>query len=163
VPVKPPSAGPTARIDDTVDAAVTEPQWEVILNYQDAEGGDATWTLKTHDSTALERAKASIEEVLEHAQAMPHVGFLTLPDRSLFPRIVGAKGSNVARLRNETGADIIVSKEDTTIAIIGVFNLRMMLCSTTYVLSPGTESNIEAAKEAILEMASNLGRSQRRK
>ncbi|KAF8348341.1 hypothetical protein F5887DRAFT_953169 [Amanita rubescens] len=145
VPVKPSSAVPTARIDDTAEAAVTEPQWEVIPNYQDAEEGDATWTLKTHDPAALERAKASIEEALEHAQAMSHVGFLTLPDRSLFPRIVGVKGSNVARLRNETGADIIVSKEDTTIAIIG------------------TESNIETAKEAILEMASNLGRSQRRK
>ena len=135
-PVKPLSAGPTARIDDTAEAAVTEPQWEVILNYKDVEEGDATWTLKTHDPAALERAKASIEEALEHAQTMSHVGFLTLPDRSLFPRIVGVKGSNVARLRNETGADIIVSKEDTTIAIIGVFNLRMMLYSTnSYIIS----------------------------
>jgi len=145
MPVKPPSTVPTARIDDTAEAAVSEPQWEVILNYQDAEEGDATWTLKTRDPAALERAKASIEEALEHAQAMSHVGFLTLPDRSLFPRIVGVKGSNVSRLRNETGADIIVSREDTTIAITG------------------TESNIEAAKEAILEMASNGGRSQHRK
>ena len=48
-----------------------------------------------------------------------YVGFLTLPDRSMFPRIVGAKGSNVARLRNESGADITVSHEDSTIVIVG--------------------------------------------
>lgn len=95
----------------------------VILNHQDVEEGDATWTLKSRDPAALERAKALIEEAVQHAKAMSHVGFLTLPDRSLFPRIVGVKGSNVTRLRNETGADITVSKEDTTIVIIGMLNL----------------------------------------
>jgi hypothetical protein len=127
VPTKPAGDLPTARIDDTAEAAVPEPQWVAILNYQDAEEGDATWTLKARDPAALERAKALIEEALQHAKAMSHVGFLTLPDRSLFPRIVGVKGSNVTRLRNETGADITVSKEDTTIVIIGMLNLLINL------------------------------------
>jgi KH domain len=54
--------------------------------------------------------------------SMSHVGFLTLPDRSVFPRIVGTKGANVARLRAQTGADITVSRENSTIVIIGVLN-----------------------------------------
>ena len=37
----------------------------------------------------------------------------------MFPRIVGTKGANVARLRNETGAEITVSRENNTIVIIG--------------------------------------------
>ena len=61
----------------------------------------------------------TVADALAHAEKMSHVGFLTLPDRGAFPRIVGAKGSNVARLRNESGADITVSREDNTIVIVG--------------------------------------------
>ncbi|KAF8070641.1 hypothetical protein FPV67DRAFT_1779960 [Lyophyllum atratum] len=95
-------------------------------------------------SPGLERAQKLIQEAIEHAQRMSHVGFLTLPDRSVFPRIVGTKGANVARLRTETGADITVSREDSTIVIIG------------------SESAILAAKDAIVRMVSNPGRPQRR-
>ena len=116
-----PCAAPTARIDDTAEPSAPEAPWEIILNYQDVEEGDSIWTLKARDQIGLERAKTTIEEAIRHAEGMSHVGFLTLPDRSLFPRIVGVKGANVARLRNESGADITVSKEDTTIVIIGTF------------------------------------------
>ena len=122
VPPQPASqgAGPTARIDDPdADGAATDAQWQVVPNYQDAEEGDSEWTLKARDQAGLERALKLIKEGLEHAEKMTHVGFLTLPDRSMFPRIVGAKGSNVARLRNESGADITVSHEDSTIVIVG--------------------------------------------
>ena len=36
----------------------------------------------------------------------------------------GAKGANVSRLRQETGADITVSREDNTITIIGEYLVR---------------------------------------
>ncbi|RDB25479.1 Vigilin 1 [Hypsizygus marmoreus] len=146
VPSKPPSnEAPSARIDEAGDELATgDIQWEVVPNYQDAEDGESTWTLKARDQAGLERAQKLIQEAIEHAQRMSHVGFLTLPDRSVFPRIVGSKGSNVARLRNETGADITVSRENSTIVIIG------------------SEPDILAAKEAIVKMASNSGRPQRR-
>ena len=112
----------TARIDDTEDnSATTEAQWQVVSNYQDAEEGESTWTLKARDQAGLDRALKLINDGLAHAEKMTHVGFLTLPDRSMFPRIVGAKGSNVARLRNESGADITVSHEDSTIVIVGEY------------------------------------------
>jgi len=145
VPTQPPStANPSARIDDTEDSTTTEIQWEVVANYQDAEEGDSTWTLKARDQTGLEKAESLIKEAIENAARMSHVGFLTLPDRSSFPRIVGSKGSNVARLRNETGADITVSRETNTIVIIGA------------------EQDILAAKDAIINMTSNNSRPQRR-
>lgn len=124
VPLRPtPEVGAdSARIDEAEDdTPATDIQWQVTPNYQDAEEGDSEWTLKARDQAGLERAQKVIKEAIEHAENMSHVGFLTLPDRSTFPRIVGSKGANVARLRNETGADITVSRENCTIVIIGVF------------------------------------------
>jgi hypothetical protein len=115
-----PKAALTARIDDAEEGAGdVEVQWHVSQNYQDAEEGDSEWTLKARDENGLEQAKRAIEEAIEHARTMTYVGFLTLPDRSMFPRIVGTKGANVARLRTLTGADITVSRENSTIVIIG--------------------------------------------
>ncbi|KAF8973144.1 SCP160 protein [Flammula alnicola] len=139
VPTRP---TPSARIDDTSTDS-SEPEWEIVSNYQDAEEGDSIWTLRARDQAGLERAEGLVKEAIENAGRMSHVGFLTMADRSTFPRIVGAKGSNVARLRNETGADITVSRENNTIVIIGA------------------ESEILAAKDAILRMVSNPGRSRR--
>ncbi|KAL1939803.1 hypothetical protein VTO73DRAFT_9503 [Trametes versicolor] len=146
VPPQPtPQAGAvTARIDDPdTDTAGVEAQWQVVPNYQDAEEGDSVWTLKARDQAGLDRALKFITDGIEHAEKMTHVGFLTLPDRTMFPRIVGAKGSNVARLRNESGADITVNRDDNTIVIVG------------------SESAIETAKDAILKMTTNNNRGPR--
>lgn len=124
MPPRPPQAegAASARIDDTEDEPAVEIQWQVTPNYQDAEEGDSEWTLKARDQAGLERAQKSIADAIANATSMSHVGFLTLPDRSSFPRIVGSKGANVSRLRTETGADITVSRENSTIVIIGRFS-----------------------------------------
>lgn len=141
VPTTPPQNGSTtARIDDAEDVPSNEIHWQVTENYLDAEEGDSEWTLKGSDAAGLERAQSLIQEAIEQAAAMTSVGFLTLADRSAFPRIVGSKGSNVARLRNETGADITVGRDNNTIVIIG------------------SESAVDAAKEAILKQTSSSGR-----
>jgi len=127
----------SARIDE---AESGEPEWEIVANYQDTDGGDSTWILKARDQAGLERAEGLVQEAINHAATLTHVGLLTLPDRSLFPKIVGSKGANVARLRNETGADITVSRENSTIVIIG------------------TEAHVIAAKEAILRMGNGRPR-----
>ncbi|KAF5393250.1 hypothetical protein D9757_000766 [Collybiopsis confluens] len=138
VPARPTSNGETtARIDEEAeDLSVPEIEWEVIPNYENAEEGDSVWTLKARDQAGLERAEKLVHEAIEHAKGMSEVGFLTLPDRSTFPRIVGSKGANVMRLRNETGADITVSRENSTIVIVG------------------SESDIVGAKNAIIKLAS---------
>ncbi|KAI0093251.1 hypothetical protein BDY19DRAFT_417317 [Irpex rosettiformis] len=146
VPPRPATASEAviARIDDPDEGpAEVEAQWQVVPNYQDVEEGDAVWTFKAPDQDALDRALELTREAIEHAKGMSHVGFLTLPDRSVFPRIVGAKGSTVARLRAESQADITVSREDNTIVIIG------------------SESAIHAAKDAILKIAAPRSRGRR--
>ena len=114
-----------ARVDDaessTATTNTTEEQWEIVENYKDAEEGDSTWTLKGRDQAGIDKAKSAIQEAIDKAKAATHVGFLTLPDRSSFPRIVGAKGSNIARLHSMTGASIHVGRENSIITITGSF------------------------------------------
>ncbi|THG99164.1 hypothetical protein EW145_g7314 [Phellinidium pouzarii] len=130
----------SARIDDAEEGTATRGvEWQVVPYYQSAEEGESVWTLKARDDAGLEKAKKVIAEAVHQAESSSLVGFLTLPDRTAFPRIVGSKGANVSRLRAETGADITVSRENNTITIIG------------------SESSIEAAKEAILRTTSSRG------
>ncbi|CUA66866.1 Vigilin 1 [Rhizoctonia solani] len=137
-PRPPPPSGGAARIDEEpIEEAV---QWQVTENHQDGEEGEAEWTLRGRDQAALDKARNMIEEAITQAQSASHVGFLTLADRSAFPRIVGTKGASVARLRNETGAEITVGRDDNTIVIIG------------------SESVIEHAKSKILDIVNNSAR-----
>jgi hypothetical protein len=73
---------------------------------------------------------------MDHAEKMAFVGFLSGLDKSAFPRIIGTKGANVSRLRDETGADINVSKEDDVITIAGLFSSfdRLISCSLMFLL-----------------------------
>jgi KH domain len=118
------SMASAARVDDVEDV-VTEARWEVVENYTDAEEGDSTWTLKGRDQASIDSAKSTITEAIDKAQAQTHVGFLTLPDRSSFPRIVGTKGSNIARLHDMTGANIHVGRDNNTIVITGSFAISL--------------------------------------
>lgn len=110
---------PSARIDEVEDESIVNVEWVVEANYQNAEEGESVWTLKARDQEGLDKAQTLVADAIKHAEQMSHVGYLTMPDRAPFPRIVGSKGANVSRLRQETGADITVSREDTTITIIG--------------------------------------------
>lgn len=117
------STAPAARVDDA--DSTTEAQWEVVENYTDAEEGESTWTLKGRDQASIDKAKSAIQDAIDKAKAATHVGFLTLPDRSSFPRIVGAKGSNIARLHAMTSASIHVGRETNTITITGSFSVAL--------------------------------------
>ena len=144
------STAPAARVDDA-ESAVTEAQWEVVENYTDAEEGESTWTLRARDQANIDKAKSAIQEAVDKAKAATHVGFLTLPDRSSFPRIVGAKGSNIARLHAMTGASIHVGRENNTITITGSFSVALAARSCLRRQCIGPISSLEEAKEAILK------------
>ena len=126
-----PAAALAARVDDAESTATTtEEQWEIVENYKDAEEGDSTWTLKGRDQAGIDKAKSAIQEAIDKAKAATHVGFLTLPDRSSFPRVVGAKGSNIARLHAMTGASIHVGRENSIITITGSFSVTLATSSS---------------------------------
>jgi hypothetical protein len=160
VPAPPPDAA-SARIDETGEDEGGI-QWHVVENHSEGEEGDVEWTVKARDQRGLDSARETIGEAVEHAKTMTHVGFLTMPDKTLFPRIVGSRGANVSRLRAETGADITVSREDSSIVIAG--ESCFLLCVLGLLMGahlPGSEQAVEAAKEAILAIRSGGGRSGR--
>ena len=133
LPSRPSSTALAARVDDaesTATSTTTEEQWEIVENYKDAEEGESTWTLKGRDQAGIDKAKSAIQEAIDKAKAATHVGFLTLPDRSSFPRIVGAKGSNIARLHSMTGASIHVGRENSIITITGSFSVTLAASSS---------------------------------
>ncbi|KAG9098951.1 hypothetical protein FRC06_005808 [Ceratobasidium sp. 370] len=134
---RPPAPDASAARIDEEPAEPEAVQWQVVENHQDGEEGDAEWTLRGRDQAALDNAQKMIEEAIAQAQTASLAGFLTLADRSAFPRIVGTKGANVARLRAETGAEITVGREDNTIVIIG------------------SQEVIEHAKSKILDIVNN--------
>ena len=122
VPTRPPSENAPARVDDTEEElAERGVEWQVTPNYQGAEEGSSEWILNGRDAESIEKAKALILEEIKEAEKATSIGFLTLPDRAAFPRIVGTKGANVSRLRAETGADITVGRDNNTIVLIGEF------------------------------------------
>jgi len=131
-----PTNGRAARIDDdfTEEDGV---EWQLALNFGDADESEAEWTFKARDQDGLDRALKQLEDAKEQAKLASHIGYLTLADRSVFPRIVGTKGANVARLRAETAADITVGREDNTIIVIG------------------TEAAVLEAKDRILQIVNN--------
>lgn len=107
VPTRPTDASaPAARIDEVGDDnAPADLQWQVIANYQDSEEGDSEWTLKARDQASLDRAQKRIEEAIESASKMTHVGFLTMPDRSMFPRVSASLSINVHMAHHDDWAD----------------------------------------------------------
>lgn len=123
IPTRPPPASSqnatAARIDEDEEDSNADVEWQVIPNYEGAEEGDMVWTLRGKDQAALDSAQNLLATAIENAAAASHVGFLTLADSSAFPRIVGTKGANVSRLRAETGAEITVGRENSTIIIVG--------------------------------------------
>ncbi|KAH7108044.1 hypothetical protein BKA62DRAFT_680818 [Auriculariales sp. MPI-PUGE-AT-0066] len=139
-PSRPTAAAASARIDADEADAGNGIGWELGTNYADAEDTISTWTLKARDQAGLDKAKAAVEEALKNAEAMSHVGFLTVPDRTIFPRIIGSKGANVQRLRAESGAEITVGKDDNIITL------------------QGTETAVLAAKDMITEIINNANR-----
>ncbi|EJU04322.1 hypothetical protein DACRYDRAFT_20891 [Dacryopinax primogenitus] len=118
--IKPPTGGSQeeARIDQPVSPSEGA-QWDIVPNYQHMPEGDAEWTIKAKSKEGLERAEKELEEAIKHAATYTHIGFLTLPNRTMFPRIVGSKGSTITRLREETGANIDVGRDNNTIMITG--------------------------------------------
>lgn len=107
MPTRPTDASaPAARIDEVGDDnAPADLQWQVIANYQDSEEGDSEWTLKARDQASLDRAQKRIEEAIESASKMTHVGFLTMPDRSMFPRVSASLSINVHMAHHDDWAD----------------------------------------------------------
>ena len=89
LPTRPPSENAASARIDAEEGESVGIEWQVVSNYQDTEEGDSVWTLKARDEAGLQKAKKAIADAIAQAEESTSVGFLTLSDRSAFPRIVG--------------------------------------------------------------------------
>jgi polyribonucleotide nucleotidyltransferase len=96
-------------------------EWKALAYGTGAEDGATDITLKARDEESLEKAQSIIADALAKAEEITHIGYMTFPDRSAFPRIIGNKGSVINDLSLESGTEIIVPKDDTTVKIYGEY------------------------------------------
>lgn len=118
----PAGAAPATRIDDEPTNGVQERhgvEWRVIEYGSDVEPGDADVLLKARDTESLAIAENLVKEAVSKANESTKTAYMTFPDRTVFPRIIGSKGSVISELCTKTDADITVPKDDFTITIHG--------------------------------------------
>ena len=122
VPTKTNDVAPATRIDDEPTNGPQEPhgiEWRVIEYGSHVEPGDADVLLKARDAESLEIGENLVKEAVSNANKSTKTAYMTFPDRSVFPRVIGSKGSVISELCSKTDADINVPKDDFTITIHG--------------------------------------------
>jgi len=116
------TASATTRIDDEPANEVQEPhgvEWRVIEYGSDTDPGNVDVLLKARDAESLAVAEDLVKEAVSKANKSTKTAYMTFPDRSVFPRIIGSKGSVISELCLKTDAEINVPKDDFTITIHG--------------------------------------------
>ena len=108
------------RIDDDVEIDPHGVEWRLLEYGAGAEDEATELTIRARDTESLELAQKLIGDALKKAEAITHVGYMTFPDRSTFPRIIGSKGAVINDLSVETESEIIVPRDDSTIKIYGL-------------------------------------------
>lgn len=113
----PKTNAPTARrggalplITDDAGAGSNNVSWELHDLHSDAPEGEIPWTLSGNSAEDVQKARARIEAALAEASKHNSTGFLFLPDPSSYRMIIGPGGSEINRIRKQTGCKIQVPK-----------------------------------------------------
>ncbi|KAF2149398.1 hypothetical protein K461DRAFT_45747 [Myriangium duriaei CBS 260.36] len=109
--------------DDAADSS--SHSWELHSLYSSAPEGDIPWVLSGSSSADINKAKARIEAALAEASKADSTGFLILPDPRSYRLVIGPGGSEINRIRKETGTKITVpgkGSEGEAIEIVGPKN-----------------------------------------
>ncbi|KAI4107368.1 MAG: hypothetical protein L6R37_001729 [Teloschistes peruensis] len=118
--------------------------WETVDHEEgQSEEGDIPWVL--HGSAEnMAKAQEMLQKALEQAQRQQQswVGYLTLPDPRTYRFVIGAGGSQINSIRQQTGCKINVPRDQAKGEPIEVV---------------GSKDGIEQAKEKILEAVQNGG------
>ncbi|KAF8458207.1 hypothetical protein BDZ91DRAFT_666179 [Kalaharituber pfeilii] len=125
--------------DETVAA-----QWQVVENTPSDETGTIPWVLRGPPDNVA-KAKDLITQQIAHVQTQTHVGYLTLPDPSKYRYVVGPNGSQVNKIRAETGCRITIPKERGDGDAIVMW---------------GSEEGLEKAKSIIVNLVKEAGEGQ---
>ena len=148
---KPPakSAAPTPRrggalplITDDADAGADNHSWELHNLHGDAPEGDIPWVLSGASTEDVNKARSRLEAALAEASKQDSTGYLILPDPRAYRLVIGPGGTEINRIRKETGTKITVPRNQNQGEAIEIV---------------GTQNGCEDAKDIILGIVKNGG------
>ena len=129
------NAMPLITDDASAGASSENISWTLHDLHADAPEGDIPWVLSGNDADAIAKARARLEKALEEASKTNATGYLILPDPKSYRLVVGPGGSEINRIRKQTGTKIQVPKQGEAQEAIEI---------------TGEKSGVEEAKDIIL-------------
>lgn len=126
--------------DDPSSTAAHAHSWEVHDLHGSAEEGEIPWVLAGPSTDAIQAARAKLDKALAEARKQDSIGFLILPDPRAYRHVVGPGGSEINRIRRQTGTKIQVPRDQSKGEAIEIV---------------GSKGGVEEAKECILEVVGN--------
>lgn len=134
------NGGSMPLITDDPSASVGSHSWETHSLHSSTEEGDIPWLLSGPSAESVSAAKAKLEKALEDAGKQDTIGFLILPDPRAYRHVIGPGGSEINRIRKQTGTRIQVPKDQNKGEAIEIV---------------GDLSGVEEARDVILEVVGN--------
>ena len=115
--------------------------WEIVDSGESAEEGDIPWILRGSPESVA-KARALLEKAIEQAESRQSqsIGYLVLPDPKTYRFIIGQGGSQINAIREETGCQITVPRNQSQGSAIEIL---------------GSKAGVEKAKAIILDVVQN--------
>ena len=127
-------------ITDDPSANSNAHSWEAHELHGTTEEGEIPWVLAGPSVEAIAAARAKVQRALEDASKQDTVGFLILPDPRVYRHIIGPGGTEINRIRKQTGTKIQVPKDQSKGEAIEI---------------SGARAGVEEARDEILEIVKN--------
>ncbi|KAK3691775.1 hypothetical protein LTR37_018433 [Vermiconidia calcicola] len=145
-PPKPSTPTPSRANGDSMPLITDDPaananshSWE-MHDLHSAEEGDIPWVLAGPSQEAIASARAKLDRALEEAGKQDTMGFLILPDPRAYRHVIGPGGSEINRVRKQTGTKIQVPRDQSKGEAIEI---------------AGAKAGVEDARDIILEIVQN--------
>lgn len=146
-PSKPSAPAPTRAtggdmplITDDPSVSANNHAWETHDLHAASEEGDIPWILAGPSPEAVAAARGKLAKAIEDASKQDTVGFLILPDPRAYRHVIGPGGSEINKIRKQSGTKIQVPRDQGQGEAIEI---------------TGTMEGVEQARDLILEVVQN--------
>lgn len=132
----------------TDDEASNAHSWDIVDSSSSVDASDPAYSgtipwILSGSTENVAKAKAALEKSLDSASRPNAVGYLILPDPTMYRHVIGAGGQTINGIRKKTGVKIDVPKNQAKNEAIEI---------------RGEKEGLEKAKDLILEAVEKAGR-----
>lgn len=146
-PPKPSTPTPSRSNDSAMPLITDEPSlntnthsWESHDLHSSSDDGEIPWVLVGPSREAVAAARAKLDRALEEANKSDTMGFLILSDPRTYRHVIGPGGSEINKIRKQTGTRIQVPRDQSKGEAIEIV---------------GQKEKVEEARDVILEIVQN--------